>query len=71
MLQWQASRFEDGTSCSVVFVKSGFWRDAWNSHPIISTLSTYICPVLSARYFYLSSGVSLGESQVGEFNVPY
>jgi len=57
ILRWEISKFEDGTSCSIIFVKSGFWRETWSSHS--SGLSAHMGSVLSTRYFYLPSGAEL------------
>lgn len=55
-------KFEGGAWCSIIFVKSGVWKETWNSHSVILDLSAHLGSVLTARYFYLPSGADLGES---------
>ena len=61
MLRWEVLKFDGGTFCSIIFVKSGVWKETWNSHSVILDLSAHLGSVLTARYFYLPSGADLGE----------
>jgi len=71
ILRFEVSRFEDGTSCSIIFLKSGFGSEPWNSQ--LLDLSMQLGSVLSARYFYLPGCTELldiASSLIFTGNVP-